>query len=158
MNKIVLFFILLIGFISCKPETCEEIIPAIRFVSFEQYTDNKAKLTFYFKDCDGNIGLEQTDTTDDNLELTYYYFQRGDWVLLTKNDSTNEPLEINYRIPILETNEEITGEETLEGEIDIDIDRYRRTIGTDTIKYSIILYDQDRNESNRIETPTIIAF
>lgn len=158
MNRInssfFLFVIILlftVGLFSCKPETCEEVVPQIEFVSFETLGDT-GKLTIRFKDCDGDIGLSRSDTLppyEYNLFLDYFEFKNGEW---NQVGPLNPPY--YYRIPEMETN---SSSPIQEGEIDVNLIPYYLLGFSDTIRYEVYLLDSALNKSNVITTPTILA-
>lgn len=127
-------------------------MPEIEFKEFEQYTDS-AKLVISFIDCDGDIGLTQSDTSGDykyNLYLEYFELQNGVWTHL-------EPIEpFYYRIPMLKKDSK---EEVLQGDIEVMITPYyyNRFSNFDTLRYEVKLVDRSLNESNVVMTRTIIA-
>lgn len=139
-------------FSACQEKKCKDPVPYIEFVAFEQKADSAAKLTIYFKDCDGDIGLKQSDTAapyDYNLFLEYYEKQNGSWVHV-------EPrFPFYYRIPMLAGR---TPYDLKEGEIMIDMGLYYNPFSSfDTIKYAIMLKDRALNESNSVETDEIVV-
>jgi len=137
--------------VSCTKTTCNEDIPAIEFSEFEQSDDNTAKLIVTFKDCNGDIGLNQADSIDPayqyNLFMEYYEKQNGTWVNL-------KPLiPYYYRIPVLYDG----SGNPIEGDIEITMASYFNPNSEfDTIKYEIYILDRALNESNTVETREII--
>jgi len=143
--------VLLVNFMSCKPETCEEIVPHIEFVSLNVYSDT-AKLTFSFKDCDGDFGLKRSDTLppyEYNVFIEYFNFKNGEF---EKVGPLNPPF--YYRVPFLESS---SNSEILEGEIDIDIIPYYLPGFGDTMRYEVYIKDSLLNMSNVITTPSLVA-
>ncbi|MBL4651396.1 MAG: hypothetical protein JKY53_00825 [Flavobacteriales bacterium] len=136
---------------SCTKTTCNEDIPTIGFSAFEQFDDNTAKLVITFKDCNGDIGLNQADSIDPayqyNLFMEYYEKQNGNWVNL-------KPLiPYYYRIPVLYDG----SGNSIEGDIEITMGSYfNPNSGFDTIKYEIYILDRALNKSNAVETGDII--
>ncbi|MBL4625172.1 MAG: hypothetical protein JKY42_08555 [Flavobacteriales bacterium] len=137
---------------SCTKTQCNEDIPAIEFSSFEQFDDNTAKLIITFKDCNGDIGLNQADSVDPykyNLFMEYYEKQNGTWVNLA-------PLiPYYYRIPVLYDG----SDNVIEGDVELTMASYykpKQYSPYDTIKFSIHILDRGLNESNVVETEEII--
>lgn len=149
---------------SCRKPKCDEDVPAIAYKSFQQYRDiqgkllDTAKIVITFKDCDGDIGLEEADTLNPfnpsskyyyNLVLQYFEMVNGSWVGC---DTC-----FRYRLPKLITEGQ---SKILEGEIGLTIAPFYYDFmspDSDTIKYAITLYDRELHESNKIETPVIFT-
>lgn len=161
MKKLLLVGLLALLFVSChRPEPYSEI-PYIEFVRLEKVdvgtgVDNQANLVLRFQDGDGDIGLNDADTTGHfskdsvfyyNFFIDYYEKQNGEWVLVEL------PTPLHARVPRLSDNVP----ESIEGEITIltFINNYFSPY--DTIKLSCCLYDRALHQSNTIETPEIIV-
>ena len=161
MKKLFLFGFLALLFFGChRPEPFSEV-PYIEFVRLEKVdegtgVDNQANLVVRFQDGDGDVGLNDADTTGVfskdsiyyyNFFIDYYEKQNGEWVLVEL------PTPLHARIPRLSDNEP----ESIEGEITIltFINNYFSSY--DTIKLSCCLYDRALHQSNTIETPEIIV-
>ncbi len=156
--SILLFFGMAMNF-CYKPEDYPDE-PKLEFKSFEKAEDgDRGFLTVSFTDGDGNVGLEEDDTTGkfspdsryhNNLFLEYYEKQEGTW--------THRELEppFHYRIPPLEPE---GASKALEGDIEVELEPtyYDPNSSYDTIKYKVILADRDLNESNEVETDPIIT-
>lgn len=163
-TKITLILLIaLIGLASClKPETFPEE-PAINFESFSILKDS-GELVISFTDGNGDIGLNEDDTTGNfapnklyhhNLFIEYY---EKDNVLgwVRGKDLSGEDISFLYRIPYLTPN---GNNKALKGNIEIVIEpTYYNPLSSqsDTVKYRIKLVDRALNESNEIETPAII--
>lgn len=146
---------------SCHHREKYSEVPYIEFVRIEKVddgtgVDNQANLVFHFQDGDGDIGLNDADTTGRfskdsvfyyNFFIDYYEKQNGEWVLVEL------PTPLHARIPRLSDNVP----ESIEGEITIltFINNYFSPY--DTIKLSCCLYDRALHQSNTIETPEIIV-
>ena len=110
------------------------------------------KLTFYFEDGDGDVGLDPNPTLPGdatNLFLTLY--RKTDGIMLPA-DSIDPLFPSSYRIPYLER---LGQNKILKGEITVVI-LYLFYEVTDTIRYDFFIQDRARNESN-IETTCEIA-
>ena len=130
--------------------------PRIEFRSFSisDTTDilgNNAKagkLTFYFEDGDGDIGLSSDTTESYNLFLNLYRKTEG--VMLPAQAS--DPLYPSpYRIPFLER---LGQNKILKGEITVTI-LYNFYQTGDTIMYDFFIRDRAMNESNIESTSEI---
>lgn len=151
-------------FSSCKKEEPFSNIPAISFVSFNKINDgsgvdNQGKLTIYFQDGDGDLGLDETDMYPpfDTASVYYYNFfvdyykkKNGEFVLL----STMSELR-NARFPRL--SDEVP--ESMEGEISVMlyINTYDFSSIYDTLKLECYIVDRALNHSNTILTPEIVV-
>lgn len=162
--SIITFLILLSFLVSCRKPKCDENVPAIAYKSFQQFRDaqgkmlDTAKIIISFKDCDGDIGLEDRDTLAPfdpsskyyyNLVLQYFEMVNGSWVSC---DTC-----FRYRIPKLTAEGQ---SKILEGEIGLSISPFYYDFtspDSDTIKFAITLYDRELNESNKVETPVILT-
>ena len=147
----IIFIFSTLFFGTCKPETCEEIVPQIEFVSLQVFGDT-AKLTFSFKDCDGDFGLRRSDTLppyEYNVFIEYFDFNNGEF---KKVGPLNPPF--YYRIPFLESS---SNSDILEGEIDIDIIPYYLPGFGDTMRYEVYIQDSLLHQSNVLTTPSLIA-
>ncbi|MBA7532280.1 hypothetical protein ES705_24506 [subsurface metagenome] len=159
-----IFFILFSGwvlFFSCRKIESYPVIPEIEYKSFtlrdtiEPELENPGKigeLVFGFVDGDGDIGLNQpdstsTDTTNYNLFITMYEMLDGEFIKVDEDD-LETPL--NYRIPYIESEGQ---NKTLKGEIQVDF--FYLIIKYDTIKYKFYIVDRALHKSNDQETDTI---
>jgi hypothetical protein len=155
------FIAVVMIFSSCKIETCDELIPEIEFKELIVIDSIRATLIIGFKDCDGDIGLEPTDTLppfDYNLFLEYYYLENGIWILRDLSDESQGFSPFYYRIAPIENK---ASSDILEGEIEVALNGYNLEQSTDrpdTIKFSIMLRDQALNNSNIVETPPLVVF
>ncbi len=137
--------------------------PVIGYKSFEILTDS-AKLTITFQDGDGDIGLEDSDTTGAyhpsnvyHYNLFAQYWEKDDalgWV--HAEDITGTPIEFRYRTPVITP----TGQnKALKGEIEVTLEPLYfnpSSSESDTIMYKIMLVDRALNESNWVESDVII--
>ncbi len=147
--------VMLLAFTSCTLEECEDPVPYIEYRDFIQSGDS-ATMIFYFRDCDGDFGLPETDDVpeapfDYNLFLDYFYYEDSVWTKFEPADSLLAPF--YYRVPEIE-NRSVS--KTLEGEVHIDMYPYYIPFFGDTIRYEVYIRDRELNESNRVLTPSII--
>ncbi len=175
----IIFLVLLPVFLifSCRKRKCDEKIPAIAFKEFRQYynsqgkpIDDSAKIIITFKDCDGDIGLDEKDSVtpyDFNFELKYFEMVNGSWKgCQNKTDSCflvqiNQNIQkrngyFSFKIPMLTPKGQ---SKILEGEIGMTIAPlyFIPSPDSDTIKYEVQLFDRALNGSNIIETPMIFT-
>lgn len=132
--------------------------PEISFKSFQAYPDS-AILTIAFKDGDGDVGLDESDTLSPfepegpyyfNLLCDYYEKQDGEWV---KFDDLELPF--YYRVPRVTP----TGQNpTLNGEMKIKMAPlyYIPNTGYDTCRFEVKLYDRSLNPSNEVFTNAFV--
>ncbi len=143
----------------CYPHDKFSEIPHIEFVSIEKIddgtgVDSQAELVVHFQDGDGNIGLDESDTTGVfsqdslyyyNFFIEYYEKQQGEWV------PVELPTPLHVRVPVLSQNVP----ESIEGDIKVLTYINNLFSSYDTVKLSCYLVDRDLNKSNVIETPEI---
>ncbi|MBM3419752.1 MAG: hypothetical protein FJY11_01315 [Bacteroidetes bacterium] len=134
--------------------------PRIEFRSFtiSDTTDilgNEAKagkLTFYFEDGDGDIGLREGSayaTENYNMFLTLYRKSGG---IMLPADGDDPLYPTPYRIPYLER---LGQNKILKGEISVTI-LYLFYSESDTIMYDFYIRDRAQHESN-VESTCVIA-
>jgi hypothetical protein len=164
MKKNILFFGL-VGFIffwSCeKPQMVSEI-PEIKFksVSIENYIDTlqnevkRVKLTISLVDGNGDIGLPENgypgfESLDNkNLFITLFEKKEGEYI------EVNLLAPHNYRTPYQVPEGQ---DKTLKADYEVTMDYSKAFFVYDTIKYSVFIYDRQKNKSNIVETPEIPA-
>lgn len=156
----ILIFALLIILGSCGPIEKLPPEPAIEFRTFAlsdtiDILGNPAKagkLTFYFEDGDGDIGLAAPDSTytpGSNLFLQLYRKTGGVFELAPPSDPLY-PSE--YRIPYLNAQGQ---NKILKGTIDVTL-VYFLYNETDTLYYDFWIKDRSGNESNTATTCVVI--
>ena len=161
MKKLFLFGIATILLCACRPQKKFPEVPYIEFFSIEKIddgtgVDNQANLTIYFRDGNGDIGLDEADTAGVfakdsayyyNFFINYYEKQNGEWVLVEL------PTPLHARLPYFSNNvpESIEGNITITTFINNYFSRY------DTVKLVCQMVDRALNQSNIIETPEIIV-
>lgn len=133
--------------------------PVIVYKAFTQYGDS-ASIVVKFTDGDGDIGLDQGDTTGafapgelfyHNFFVEYYTLENGVW-----SPPFVFPLPLYYRVPVVTP----TGQnKALEGEIAVALKPYPTLPGTsgDTIRYSVKLVDRALNVSNLVYTDQVVV-
>jgi hypothetical protein len=157
----ILIFALLIFLGSCGPIEKLPPEPAIEFRTFTlsdtiDILGNPAragKLTFYFEDGDGDLGLAAPDgepsSSGSNLFLQLYRKTGGIFELAPPSDPLY-PSE--YRIPYLDAPGQ---NKILKGTIDVTI-VYFLYNDTDTLYYDFWIKDRSGNESNTATTCVIV--
>ena len=142
--------------LGCNRITFSET-PYIEFQSLEKIDngfgyDDKAVLSFYFEDGDGDIGLEgniqdSLATEDDyNFFVQYYEKQNGDFVLVIPK------ITMNSRIPPLSKNVP----ETISGIISNEIFINNMESKYDTVRFDFFITDRKNNRSNLASTGEVI--
>lgn len=138
-----------------KPEKFPDE-PSISYKSFEQFGDS-ASLTISFTDGDGDVGLDESDSSApfdtaspyyNNLFVDYEELRNGTWTPITFE------IPLCYRIPRITP----TGQnKALEGEIAVAIEPWPIVPGNtyDTVRFHVRLYDRALNESNRVTSDPI---
>ena len=158
---------LLTALLSCgKEEAGISNVPNIAFESVElvknvDQKDSVVRITFSFKDGDGDIGLGDTDTIPpfnraseywQNAAVTILHQVGGNFEELL-NPGTNEPFDLpSERIP------RITPEgknKTISGKISIHMPANPLNTQPQKVKYQIRLIDRALNISNMVETPEL---
>jgi len=172
MKKIIWLAIITAFFLfACKKPFIYSDIPEIKFISFEKYKDfitindtlipeevNGGILTFYFQDGKGDIGLNGNDTFPPfdgkspfhhNFICEYYEKQNGDYVKIDSIEDKDKmiPYNFNARIPRLS----YLPEESINGEITLNMISYYRTSIYDSIKLEFYILDRKLNKSNLLE-------
>ena len=157
----ILIFALLITLGSCGPIEKLPPEPAIEFRTFAlsdtiDILGNPAKagkLTFYFEDGDGDIGLSAPDSTSftlgNNLFLQLYRKTGGVFELAPPSDPLY-PSE--YRIPYMYAPGQ---NKILKGTIDVVL-IYFLYNDTDTLYYDFWIKDRSGNESNTATTCVVV--
>ena len=162
MKRLFFFMVSILIVTSCTKDEKYSIVPRIQYISIDKIAnesgiDNKANLTFYFEDGDGDLGL--SDTTEDlkppfdtasvyhyNFFINYFEKQDGEFI------KVELPAEQNARIPRLSNNtpESINGEITVEIFINNIVSPY------DTVRFEFYILDRALHKSNIITTPEMI--
>ncbi|MFO8055400.1 MAG: hypothetical protein R6U19_09610 [Bacteroidales bacterium] len=161
MNNKLLYHIAAIAMVlmtsSCIKQEQYPDEPHIEFEQFDKTNnDSTGIVTISFTDGNGNIGLSASDTVDPYTGEYFYNFFLHIFKKTNGNyDSVQTDFPYHGRIPELEN---VTEGESIEGDIDIEIDIYSMDvfIPVDTLVFDIYIVDRDLNHSNTIRTPPII--
>lgn len=171
MKKLFYFSaVLVLVLCSCsKPSTPAPAPPKITFGSFTTSDANTAVFTFNFTDADGDIGLNQGDTTGPYAINTYGYYDfymryycwsptTGKYVTYYKvipNLSVFlDSAIVRYRIPFVVNN---TKNKSLDGQIIINLAGYKPQPDNDSMnnfRYEFWIYDRALHKSNVVTTPS----
>ena len=150
-----LLVLLTVGIIaSCQKEETYPIIPEIEFDEFVKLWNpqtmvyERGVFVITFKDGDGDIGLEGSDTAapyDFNLFINYYEIQNGDSVRVIISDSN----EFNARIPVLTPR---GSKKSISGTIEDTLFMYNYQSTFDTIMFDAYIMDRALHKSNMVNT------
>ena len=155
-------FFLFCGIIlsACVKEKNYPKDPIIKFKSFTPFGTDSANIIISFTDGDGDIGLEQGDTSGNfNSKSLYYYnfyvrylykVQNGSFT--TFQTALGDTLDFKYRIPKLIKDDQ--QKRALSGEIKVKL--FAPYAVHDTIQYDIYIIDKALHKSNVVNTGTII--
>ena len=146
-------------FFGCRKSEQYPIIPEIKFVSLDVYTNdsthvNEGLLKFSYSDGDGDLGLQANDTTpphDYDIYSLFYKKHNVNGVIDTIK--INTPAPVAARIPYL-TPKGAT--KAIKGEIDVTIPLPLSNGGKDTIYFQTYIFDRAMHKSNIITTPDFI--
>lgn len=163
-NKVffTLFIISIALISSCIKKDEYSPIPSIAFKDFVKRGTDSADFIITFKDGDGNIGLNQWDTTGNfaptspyhyNLVMKYFY-KKADGAFEQFVIPGGDTLVYNYRMPDITPNGQ---NKALAGEILVGMIAPYYYPGHTTIRYDVHIYDRELNKSNVITTPEIIV-
>ena len=141
---------------SCKRSAFSDI-PHIEFRNLEKIDngfgyDDKGRITFYFEDGDGDIGLEGNipDTlateNDYNFFIKYYEKQNGKFELV------KPAITLNARIPPLS----YTIPESISGIISVETFINNYASKYDTVKFDFYIVDRKKHSSDTATTGEVI--
>jgi hypothetical protein len=168
VNKLFYFSVVLVLiFASCKKaSTPAPAPPVISFASFTTSDATNGILTFNFSDADGDIGLNQEDTTGlyatntvgyYDFYMRYFYLDStGNYVKFFHAFNGGNPIEDSakflYRIPFVVNN---IKSKTLDGQIIINLNGYKpaNTALYRNFRYEFYIYDRALHKSNVVTTP-----
>ncbi len=166
--------ILAASLFACEKETCDDPIPAISIKEIERSTNNTI-VKINTRDCDGDIGLTQADTSDEykyNAFVDIRGFQDGEW-----NDEVHVFEDIRY-VDILDDSGRVIGVEEIREELNyyyrvpvvdnnsrsdlyeavIELDMGASFFGFDTFRLEIYIKDRALNQSNTVISETMLGF
>jgi len=153
---------------ACKSEQVEfSNVPLIELESVEQLKnvdgkDSIIKVSLYYQDGDGDIGLTETDTSAPfnlgspffhNLPVTYLVPNGMGEYKEFVNPSTNRPYGNQHeRVPYLTPSGKY---KSISGTIDVFLSANPALANPDSLKFEIKLMDRDLNVSNTVTTEVI---
>ncbi|HVA97882.1 MAG TPA: hypothetical protein VNG53_03225 [Bacteroidia bacterium] len=143
--------------------------PSIAFQSFTKYGTDSAAVVFTFKDGDGDIGLQSSDTTPpfnfDSGNNIYYYDCFLEYLYKTSDGSYkpfydasapnplfNDTIYFTYRVPNITPAGKV---KVLSGQIQVMLHAPYYFPGHTSIEFNIYIYDRALHKSNVITTPPI---
>lgn len=142
---------------SCIKREEFPIEPYIEFLSFTKIqnntgVDDKALMTIYFTDGDGDIGLREEDTLSPYDPGSEYYYNFIITYLEKVNgvyDTVSLPFTNNSRIPLVNPDLIV---KPIKGEIEIELFINNPLSSADTIAFDVQLIDRALHKSNIIRT------
>lgn len=135
---------------SCVKKNNYPTTPEIEYKDFYTFQGDSAYLQIKFKDGDGDIGVEDGDSTK-TLFYTYYYFDTVVQKYHAYYSSLfNDTLRTGY---IVKTPTDNYLGKPISGEIGVKIQQYRHSKKIKKTKYVIYMLDRAGNKSNVITTP-----
>lgn len=153
-----LFVFSVIGMIvySCVKKTTYPTTPTIEYKDFIPYAGDSADLKVSFTDGDGDIGVQENDSTR-NFWYTYYYldtvtnkYRAYSMVnLITGNVDT---LRLGY---IIKSPSDSYKGKPISGEISVRLQKFRHIKQVKNVKYVFYLFDEAGNKSNTVTSPEI---
>jgi hypothetical protein len=156
MKKIICSCFIVVFLCACKEPKRYSIIPEIKFLGFERINQTDGLLHFYFQDGDGDFGLNGDDTYPPfdpssvfyyNFFCAYYEKQNDVFVFIDSIEARPgviEPFLLNARIPRVSP----LPEESVHGEIFIEMQPYRDISEYDTVKLEFYIVDRKLHKSN----------
>ncbi|HWY37946.1 MAG TPA: hypothetical protein VNY73_05270 [Bacteroidia bacterium] len=165
MKKVFLIVFILFGgivFFSCKKtSTPAPGPPTVWYKDFNVVRETEAYFHFGFKDPDGDIGLQNKDTTgafafgspyyyDFHMRIFKYDTVAQAWVpgvIVYQGDSFGI---WKYRIPYVENKAK---DKSLTGEIYVEMTGYRPVTTLKRFRYEFYIFDRAHNKSNVVTTP-----
>jgi len=156
---IVIFFI----FATCQKVDDIPIIPQLSFKSFSMVKtadilENEVKravLTIHVEDGDGDIGLQDGDTTGVySIDSTFYNDLFIELYEKKEGKYIKKPLIVphNYRVPYIEPTGQI---KLLKADIQAQMDYTKGTFDVDTIMYRFWLVDRQLHYSDTVQSPDL---
>ncbi len=165
-NKNFLFTVIILStfFItSCIDKNEYSTTPSIAFKDFIKRGADSADFIITFKDGDGNLGLNDWDTTGEFSSTGPYYYNMT-MNYFVKNIVSGEfeqfvlpggdTLRYSYRLPDITPKGQ---NKALAGEIMVNMLAPYYYPGHTTIRFDVFIYDREHNKSNVITTPEIIV-
>lgn len=165
MTKVKIFLVLLGFFLVLMASSCRKFEeyppePQIEYQNFKLLVNpttgkvEKGRLSISYRDGDGDIGLDQTDTLPPynisgdfyyNFVLRFYEKQHGQFVEIPGFFSGRIP-------PLIPKNQK----KSIKGIIEYDLDVVNETSSYDTIQFRVKLIDRALHISNEVISPEFV--
>lgn len=138
--------------LACVKKNSYPTLPEIEYKDFFPYVGDSADLQVKFTDGDGDIGVNENDSTR-TFWVTYYYKD----TITNKyvgyyRPLFNDTLRTGY---IIKLPEDSYKGKPISGEISVRLQQLRHSKKIKNVKYVIYLYDAAGNKSNVITSPEI---
>lgn len=153
-----LFIFLITAFVtySCVKKTTYPTTPVIEYTDFIPYVGDSADLKINFTDGDGDIGVNENDSTR-NLWYTYYYLdtitqQYRAYTIYDPVTGNDDTLRNSY---IIKAPTDSYKGKPISGEISVRLQRFRHIKKVKNLKYVFYLFDEAGNKSNIVTSPII---
>ncbi|MFN8116916.1 MAG: hypothetical protein U0W65_12440 [Bacteroidia bacterium] len=137
---------------ACVKKTTYPTVPEIDYKAFFPYVGDSADIQIRFTDGDGDIGVEESDSTR-TFWVTYYYRD----TITNKyvgyyRPLFNDTLRTGY---IIKSPSDAYKGKPISGEISVRLQQFRHSKKIKNVKYVIYLFDAAGNRSNIITSPEI---
>ena len=139
---------------ACVKKSKYPTVPEIEYKDFVLIDSKSAYLQLKFSDGDGNVTLNENDTTK-NFFYTYYYYDTiiKKFTALYSPD-LNDTFRFAYSVRTPLEAPSFKGKQ-ISGEISVKLQEYRHSKYVKRVKYVMYLLDQDGNKSNVVTSPEI---
>ena len=155
--KYLFFFsvVLFVGY-SCVKKTTYPTTPSIEYKDFIPYVGDSADLKVSFTDGDGDIGVQENDSTR-NFWYTYYYLDSASnkykaYSMVNLNTGLIDTLRSGY---IIKAPSDSYKGKPISGEISVRLQKFRHKKQVKNVKYVFYLFDEAGNKSNVVTSPAI---
>lgn len=143
---------LMFVFNACVKKKDYPKIPSIEYKDFIPYTDESGDLQIKFSDGNGDIGVNEGDSTK-TFFVTYYYQDTVSKKFVGYySTAINDTLRTGY---IINTPSDAYLNKPISGEISVRLQQFRHSRKIKHIKYVMYLMDKEGNKSNVVTSPDI---
>lgn len=154
LKSILLIFLFTITYIGCVKKKGYPTTPEIEYKYFTPYVGDSADFSVKFTDGDGDIGVDESDTTK-TLYVNYYYKDTITQKYIGYyNPLTNDTLKTGY---VVKKPSDAYKGIPITGEVRVRIQKYRHSKKIKNIRYVVYLLDAAGNKSNVITTPDFVV-
>lgn len=141
---------------ACVKKTTYPTTPEIEYADFIPYVGDSADLKLNFTDGDGDIGVNENDSTR-NFWYTYYYLDTitnkyRAYSMVNLNTGNVDTLRLGY---IIKAPSDSYKGKPISGEISVRLQKFRHIKQIKNVKYVFYLFDEAGNKSNVVTTPAI---